>query len=99
MVAEHRGQGIGTKVLRALIELAHEIFPNKPIQIRIREENQASRRIAEKCGGVYTGSDDTPESVSIRKLLEKLPEEGRTERGDLREVIERGRGAVRIYRV
>lgn len=103
VVAEYRGQGMGTAIVKELAALAHETFPEKQINIRIRKDNTASRRVAEKCGGKLTGTVDSPTSVYFRQLLEKLggdPEfKRRFDPASLQNLVERGRDAIVIYEI
>lgn len=102
VVAESRGLGIGTKVVKALVGLAHIHFPGRTILIKVRETNIASQRVAEKCGGEYIGTTDTPEAIAIQGILEKNRAAGVGAGQDakaLEDAIKQGKGAVRIYRV
>ena len=70
VVNEYRGQGIGTDVVKALIVVAHSVFPDKRILIRVRKDNAASQRVAEKCGAKQIEITDAPEMAYINKLLQ-----------------------------
>ena len=97
VVKEHRGKGIGTKMVGAFFELAHELFPDREKLVRIRRGNIASCRVAEKNGAEFVMLDDPPEVLALQKLLnenERLP--GTAE---ARATIERCRNDVRVYRV
>ena len=63
----------------------------------IREENLASRRVAEKCGATFIGLADAPEVDTIQRLLVENKELSHPEKA--RAAMERGRNAVRIYKV
>jgi RimJ/RimL family protein N-acetyltransferase len=97
LVKEKRGKGIGTEMVRAFIMLAHAHFPDREIIIKIREENMASRRVAEKCGATFVGLTDAPEVDTIQRLLEENKELSHPE--EAKAAMERGRNAVRIYKV
>ncbi len=97
LVKEKRGKGIGTEMVRAFILLAHAHFPDRKIVIKIREENMASRRVAEKCGATFVGLADAPEVETIQRLLNKNTEMSHPE--EAKAAMERGRNAVRIYKV
>ena len=73
-----RGQGIGTELVGHLINIAHHTFPDKAVQIRVRKDNIASYRVAEKCGGVIIGFESTPEGRLARELLDKYEHKGET---------------------
>ena len=64
--------------MRHLINIAHRIFPDKAVQIRVRKDNIASYRVAEKCGGVIAGFESTPEGRLARELLDKYENKGET---------------------
>ena len=97
VVAEHRGKGHGTAIVRALIALAHATYPDRRIIVQIRKGNIASQRVAEKCGGRYIENVDTPEAVSLQVLLEGQLDQDRAEA--VREMIARGHDAVKVYEV
>ena len=97
VVKEYRGKGIGTKMVRSLVALAHSVFPEREVFIRVRKDNTASCRVAEKCGGVFLGMADVPEIEILQKSLEEngpVPISAET-----RALIERARNTVRVYKV
>ena len=69
--SEYRGKGIGTKLVIDLVALAHTTFPGKEVITRIRDENRASCRVAEKAGGILIRREPTPEAKLIADVLEK----------------------------
>lgn len=108
VVKEFRGQGIGTALVKDITALAHGRFPGKDVLIRVRKENTASRRVAEKCGGVFIGTEQTPEA---RIMMEKIPRFSSGGNGKdgyaatdqiikhMQEIAERGKEGVLIYRL
>ncbi len=101
VVKEHRGQGLGTKVAKALIQLAHELFPSKEILIRIRQENLASRRVAEKNGARLIRRENTPEAQLYQSYVDKYlnePGGGGINLSELMESAERGKDAILVYK-
>lgn len=97
IVRELRGKGFGTRMVGALFQLAHKLFPEREIFVRVRQDNSASRRVAEKNGAVFLKLDDPPEVVALQTLLEHnddLPSANVA-----REAIERSRNSVRLYKV
>jgi RimJ/RimL family protein N-acetyltransferase len=52
---QDRGQGIGTAALRLLLQYVLAKTSIQRLVIITDENNSASRRVAEKCGFVYTG--------------------------------------------
>ena len=100
VVAEQRGKGVGTEIVRELIQLAHARFPNRTIEVKIRKGNIASRRVTEKCGGKLIGTEDTPEARYYQKFLDRhngakdfdaLP--------SVQELIRRWKDGIVIYEV
>ena len=73
-----RGQGIGTELAGHLINAAHRVFPDKEVLIRVRKDNVASYRVAEKNGGVIIGFESTPEGRLAAELLQKYERKGET---------------------
>ena len=97
VVKELRGEGIGTKMVPALIELAHDHFPAREIIVRIQKDNIASQRVAEKSGAVFLGMEDAPEVEIIQNYLnshEVVPNADK-----LRSVIEQKKHSVMVYRI
>lgn len=103
IVENLRGQGIGTRILKALIEIAHDVFPERDIQIRVLRENIASRRIIEKNGGVFLREEMTPESARVQGALEEsvhwTPAPSEHEIQFMRNAISEGADGVLVYRV
>ena len=97
VVKELRGKGIGTAVVRALIKLAHDRFPDREVLVKIRKENQVSQHVTEKCGGVFIGMEASPESVAIQALLSMNADYSRAD--EAKTAIESGRNAVMVYKV
>ena len=100
----HRGKGIGTLLAGDLVTLAHQVFPNKKVYIRIREQNKASQRVAEKCGGKMIGYEPTPEAKLLKEMLGKFSKSSKS--GDLiteeekiaaEKIIESGVKGIRVY--
>ena len=97
VVEELRGKGIGSGMVGALFVLARKIFPDREIFIRIRKENKASCRVAEKNGAQFVKDDDPPEVETIKRLLadnRHLPNEDKA-----RAVLERSKNTIRLYKV
>ncbi len=101
VVKGHRGQGLGSRVVKALIQLAHELFPDKEILIRIRQENIASRRVAEKNGARLIRRENTPEAQLYQRYVDKYlnePGGGGVSISELIGSAERGKGAILVYK-
>ena len=97
VIKEKRGKGIGTEMVRGFIMLAYAHFSGREITIRIREENRASRRVAEKCGAIFVGMADAPEVETIQRLLDENAKMSPAE--EAKAAMERGQNAVRVYKV
>ena len=70
--------------------------------ISVGKDNLISRRVAEKCGGVLIGTEDSFVSRMITKLtgkytLSELDTDAAQKYDDLREAMERGKDFVCIY--
>ncbi len=100
VVPQLRGQGIGTEMVQRLIALTRAHFPGKGIEIRVRQENLPSRRVAEKCGGKLIGTTDTPETVYYQAFLDKSREALEPQHIiEIQGCIDRGKDGVVIYEV
>ena len=97
VVKEFRGQGIGSKIVAVLIEIAHNTFPEREMFIIVRENNMASRRVAEKCGGVLIGFADAPEVETLQNIIGKIDNPSNVAKA--KETIEQGNNSVYVYKV
>lgn len=71
----YRNKGIATEVVKALLEEVHRRFPKTRVVVRTENDNAASRRVAEKCGGVLTESEDTFMTVAA-SLVKEMDDKG-----------------------
>ena len=53
---ERWGQGYGTEIARALVQLARAAHPGRPIMATVDVEHAASRRVLERAGLVLAGT-------------------------------------------
>ena len=97
VVKEYRGRGIGSKIVSILIEIAHATFLEREIFIKVRENNMASRRVAEKCGGVLIGFADAPEVETLQNIIDKSDNPLNVAKAN--EIIEQGKNSVYVYKV
>ena len=97
VVKELQGKGIGTRMAREFVQLAHNCFPVREIYARVRVENIASRRVLEKVGAEFVSLADAPEVEIIQRFIDENVE--MSSRADALAAIERGKNAVRVYRV
>ena len=97
VVKELRGKGVGTRMAREFIRLAHNCFPGREIYARVRAENIASQRVLEKVGAVFVSLADAPEVATIQRLVSENAE--MSSRAVALSALERGKNAVRVYRV
>lgn len=65
VVPEYRRRGVATGMLRLALPLARERGLDR-VLITCDEDNIASRRVVEKCGGVLEGTSAIPESGVIQ---------------------------------
>jgi len=52
------GSGFATEAARAMVDLYFKVTANDELQVSCRVENGASRRVINKCGGVYWKTGD-----------------------------------------
>lgn len=97
VVKEYRGRGIGSKIVAALIEIAHATFPEREIYIKVRENNMSSRRVAEKCGGELVGFVDAPEVETLQNIIDKSDNPSSITKA--KEIIEQGKNSVYVYKI
>ena len=66
----YRKQGIATELVQGMLEIVHTLFPGKMVNIKTNATNTACRRVAEKCGGIFSGYEPTMAAVALETLLE-----------------------------
>lgn len=96
--------GYGTIIAKSLIKISHDLFPGKPALLKIRKDNYASLRVAEKCGGVLLRTEDGPEVEytlgKIKDFEANRPEWLTDEKmADLQESINKGKNAVLVFQM
>ncbi len=94
VVAEYRNQGIATELVRALIVESHSLFNESKVVIRVNNDNEASKKVAEKCGGKFFRNDDSPLYKAISELAETLGEKADP---SIREAVENDKDTVILY--
>ncbi len=72
------------------------------IIIRIDKDNDASRRVAEKCGGILVGYEDSYASTVFDIMKERYEKKGLvfendSEYDDIRNLMKEGKESVCIY--
>lgn len=100
VVEGYRNLGYATEIAKSLMEKVHDLFPEAKILVKMRKDNEASKRVAEKCGGVFAGYEDTIVSKTTKKALANCDgESARDEkkREELQRVIEKGKNGVLVY--
>lgn len=68
---EYQKQGIASEILTGLVAEAHRIFKAARIFVRVDRDNMASRRVAEKCGGMLVETDDFQSIDSIIAMIKE----------------------------
>ena len=97
---EYRGMGLGTEIMTGLIIATESEHPGKEILIKVEDDNEASRRVAEKCGAIFIRKEPT---ITAMQLEEEMMEgkawmsEEMMER--CRQSIEEGQDKVLVYRI
>ena len=105
VVKEHRNHGIATELVKKMIETAHILFPGKQIVIKTRKDNDACKRVAEKCGGTLIGTEAAWAVRALQGLMKSLEEmkypddEWDEEREEALEIIEDCKNGVLVYRI
>lgn len=66
----YRKQGIAAELVQGMLKTVHTLFPEKRVNIKTNVTNFACRRVAEKCGGVFSGYEPTRTAVALKTLLE-----------------------------
>lgn len=67
---QYRKQGIATELVQGMLRTVSTVFSGKPVMIRTNVTNTACRRVAEKCGGVFSGYEATLAAKAIAGLME-----------------------------
>ena len=92
VVKDLRGKGVGTRMAREFIRLAHNCFPDREIYARVRAENIASQRVLEKVGAEFVCLTDAPEVETIQRLIAENAE--MSNHAGALSAVERGKNAV-----
>ena len=105
VVKEYRNQGLATELTMGMILTAESLFSAKSIIIKTSKENEASKRVAEKCGGVLIGTEPSWFAQGLERLMKSLgetdyPDEAwAKEKEEALEIIESGKDGVYIYKI
>lgn len=101
---QYRKQGIATELVQGMLRTVSTVFSGKPVMIRTNVTNTACRRVAEKCGGVFSGYEPTLAAKAIARLMESYgnkptdDEELLEMRQRNAEFIEENKKGVCVYR-
>lgn len=68
---EYQNQGIASEILAGLVSETRRLFKDVRIFVRVDKENMASRRVAEKCGGMLVRTDDAQTIGAIIALVKR----------------------------
>lgn len=68
----YRKQGIATELVQGMLEIVSTLFPGKTVSIKTNVTNSACRRVAEKCGGVFSGYEPNRAAMAMETLLESF---------------------------
>ena len=99
---ESRNAGIATEIVKGLLAEVHRLFPKSKVIIRADYENDASKRVAEKCGGVLIRREDSLACRMFSITKNALEAEGKDfeqseQYADMRALMEKGKDAVCVY--
>ena len=67
---QYRNQGFATELVQGMLEMFNVLFSGKTASIKTNVTNSACRRVAEKCGGVFSGYEPTMAVMAMETLLE-----------------------------
>ncbi len=101
---QYRKQGIATELVKGMLRTVHTLFSGKPVMIRTNVTNTACRRVAEKCGGVFSGYEPTLAAKAIAGLMESYGNKPTDDEELLKmrqrnaEFIEENKEGVCVYR-
>lgn len=101
---QYRKQGIARELVQGMLRTVRTVFSGKPVMIRTNVTNTACRRVAEKCGGVFSGYEPTLAAKAIARLMESYgnkpidDEELLEMRQRNAEFIEENKEGVCVYR-
>ena len=73
ILPEYRNRGYGTLGLKLLLHVAPDIVPEDELYLRCREDNPASLRVMQHCGGVIHHRRDGQIFVRIPLTDDRLP--------------------------
>lgn len=98
VVEKYRNQGIATEIVEALLQEAHSLFKDKKIIVKINNDNEASKKVAEKCGGKFIKYDDSPISKALAVFANNPDyKSAEVDSQEISMAIQRGSDAVSIY--
>ena len=101
---QYRKQGIATELVQGMLRTVRTLFSGKPVMIRTNVTNAACRRVAEKCGGVFSGYEPTLAAKAIAGLIESYGNKSTDDEELLEmrkrnpEFIEENKEGVCVYR-
>lgn len=98
----YRNMGIATELIKGLLAEFHRLLPDTKVIIRADHENDASRRVAEKCGGTLIRMEDSFAYRIFSATKKSLEEAGKDidqsdSYNDMRELMEKGKNSVYVY--
>lgn len=99
---DYRNEGIATELIKGLLSEVHRLFAEAQVIIRTDHENDASRRVAEKCGGVLIRREDSFACKMFSITKEALEKSGKDfeqsdNYDDMKELMVRGKDSVCVY--
>lgn len=99
---DYRNTGIATELIKGLLAEVHRLLSESKVIIRADHENDASKRVAEKCGGILIRREDSFACrmfTSTKEALEKAGKdfEQSDNYKDMKELMEKGKDSVCVY--
>lgn len=75
VVERYRNQGIATELVKGMLRVMRTVFHGRGTIIKTDKMNGACRKVAEKCGGIFTGYEPTFAARAFASLIESFGNE------------------------
>ncbi len=95
VVEEYRNRGFATEIVKGLVMTVHDLDLRKRIIIRTDIENEASKKVAEKCGAKIIEYEDPFVSRMLSKTLDSYKDSKKY--NDVKQYVEKNKSSVCVY--
>ena len=92
-----QNQGIGTDVLKMLVDYLRTHHAGQRIQMKTKSTNLPCRKMIEKAGGRKIGEEPTEIEQFIKRMIPKLEEDGLEEKADWSKEMLSRIESIRVY--